>query len=68
MKNFSFSGCEKTKPIKANFKIPQTHQDSGKKKRVSGTFLWLWAAGKIEFFDGFDILFEKGPFDCTQDS
>jgi len=30
----------------ANSKIPQTHQRSGKKKSVSGTFLWVSTAGK----------------------
>jgi len=32
------SGSKKTNPNKPNFKCPQTHQRSGKKKRVSGTF------------------------------
>jgi len=28
-----------------------------KKKRVSGTFLRLWIAGKIDFLDGCDIIY-----------
>jgi hypothetical protein len=31
-------------------------KEAKKKKRVSGTFLRLWVAGKIDFLDGCDIL------------
>jgi hypothetical protein len=32
-------------------------KEAKKKKRVSGTFLRLWVAGKIDFLDGCDILY-----------
>ena len=43
----------------ANFKRRETNQRSSKKKRVSGTFLSLWVAGKIDFLDGCDIILRK---------
>jgi len=47
-----------SKPNKANFKIPQTHERSGKKhkKQECQELSVVWIAGKLEFFDGFDIL------------
>ncbi len=43
-------------PNKANFKCPQTHQRSGKKKGVRN-FFWVSAAGKdIMLFMGNPIL------------
>ncbi len=52
---------QKNKPnsntIKPNFKRRETNQISGKKKNVSGTFLRLWIAGKIDFLDGCDIIY-----------
>ena len=39
------SGSEKTNPNKANFKSPQTHQRSGKKKGVRN-FFWVSVVGK----------------------
>jgi len=35
----------------------ETTKGAKKKKRVSGTFLRLWIAGKIDFLDGCDILY-----------
>jgi len=37
MKMYRTEGSKKANPIKPNFKIPKTHQSTGKKKRVPGT-------------------------------
>jgi len=34
-------------------------KEAKKKKRVSGTFLRLWVAGKIDFLDGCDIILRR---------
>ena len=60
----------KANPIKANFDANQTQsnpisiaekrtKEAKKKKRVSGTILRLWVAGKIDFLDGCDIILGK---------
>ncbi|NQT01267.1 MAG: hypothetical protein HQ580_04535 [Planctomycetes bacterium] len=50
---------EKTKPIQTQFQKPGNEPKKRKKKRVSGTVLRLWVAGKIDFLDGCDILLGK---------
>ena len=50
-KDYDSEPHQKQQQNKANFKIP-------KEKHVRN-FLRVWAAGKIEFLDGFDILYGK---------
>jgi len=48
------------KPNQSQFQTAgKRTKEAQKKKRVSGTFLRLWVAGKIDILDGCDILLGK---------
>ena len=50
----------KNKPKQSQFQTAEKRTKEAKeKKSVSGTFLRLWVAGKIDFLDGCDIILGK---------
>jgi len=40
-------------------------KEAKKIKKASGTFLLLWIAGKIDFFDGCDIIYRKNLWEIS---